>query len=60
MSRRLSSWFFVPAWLLVMIAVAAAGLYLGYTHPEVTTALVILFFVGAWLFWSSWHDLVRH
>ena len=52
-------WLLVPAWLLVMIATAIAGLYFGYRRPDMALAVVILFLVGAWLFWSSWHETVR-
>ncbi len=57
--RKFLPWYFVPAWLLVMIAIAAAGLYLGYKRPDVAAAVIFLFFVGAWFFWSSWHETVR-
>ncbi len=59
MRRNLLPWIVVPVWLVIMIAIAAAGLYLGYRRPDVALALVFLFLIGAWLFWWSWHDLVR-
>ncbi len=52
-------WFLVPVWLIVMLAIAVGGLYLGYERPDVALAVVVLFFVGAWLFWSSWHETVK-
>ncbi len=58
MARKLP-WVFLPLWLVIMVAIAAAGLYLGYRKPDLALALVFLFLVGAWLFWSSWHDIVR-
>ena len=59
MARRRIPWLFLPLWLLVMIAIAVAGLYLGYRKPDLALAIVLLFLSGAWLFWSSWHDTVR-
>ncbi len=59
MRNRLLPWFFLPVWLLIMIAVAGGGLYLGFKRPDIALAIVFLFMVGAWIFWSSWHDLVR-
>lgn len=49
----------IPLWLVIMLAIAAAGLYLGYRKPDLALALVFLFLTGAWLFWTSWHDTVR-
>ncbi len=43
-----------------MACIAVAGLYLGYRRPDIAVALIVLFFVGVWFFWWSWHDLVRH
>jgi hypothetical protein len=48
----------IPLWLVIMVAIAACGLYLGYRKPDLALALVFLFLVGAWLFWTSWHDTV--
>lgn len=42
-----------------MLAIGAGGLYLGYRRPDIAAAAIVLFFVGAWYFWWSWHDLVR-
>ncbi|MGE5361239.1 MAG: hypothetical protein ACM3NQ_19660 [Bacteroidales bacterium] len=50
---------FIPLWFVIMLAIAAAGLYLGYRKPDLTLAIVFLFLVGAWLFWTSWHDTVQ-
>ncbi len=60
MSRKNFPWFFLPLWLVIMVAIAAAGLYLGYKRPDVALALVFMFLIAAWLFWWSWHDLVKH
>ncbi len=49
----------VPLWLVIMLAITVAGLYLGYEKPDVALAVVFLFLIGAWLFWSSWHDAVH-
>ncbi len=43
-----------------MAAITVSGLYLGYRKPDLALAIVFLFLIGAWLFWSSWHDSVRH
>jgi hypothetical protein len=60
MAKRIRPLLFVPAWLLIMLCIAGGGLYLGYRRPDIALALVFMFLVGAWFFWSSWHDLVRH
>jgi fatty acid desaturase len=60
MGRRRIPWLFVPLWLVIMLAIGAAGLYLGYRQPDLALALVVLFLSGAWLFWTSWHDTVHH
>ncbi len=48
----------IPLWFVIMVAIAVAGLYLGYRKPDLALAIVFLFLVGAWLFWTSWHDTV--
>jgi uncharacterized membrane protein YphA (DoxX/SURF4 family) len=60
MQTKFLPWLFVPAWLVIMLAIAGAGLYLGYKRPDLAVAVVVLFLLGAWIFWSSWHDLGRH
>jgi uncharacterized membrane protein YoaK (UPF0700 family) len=46
-SRR--RWFLLPVWLLVAVAVLAAGLYLGYRWPEITATIVLLSLVAIWM-----------
>ncbi len=52
-------WLLVPLWLLIMLAIAGGGLYLGYERPHIAAAVIFLFLIGAWLFWWSWHDVVQ-
>lgn len=56
MARRSLAAVLVPLWLLVMLAIGGAGLYLGYEKPYLALAIVLLSLVGLWLFWSSWYD----
>ncbi len=60
MARNAFSWLILPAWLLISAGLVAGGLYLGYRRPEIAVAVIVLFLVAIWLFWSTWHDVVKH
>lgn len=40
---------FIPIWLLLSLAVLAAGLYFGYRWPEITATIVLLALVAIWM-----------
>lgn len=46
---------FLPVWLVVMLAIVAMGLYLGYKAPEIVAGVVIVSAVvgGAFSFLSA-------